>query len=106
AGDIPTQASQWRVLREGDRLLTPRSEGRAYPRDEPGRRRLHVALDPGHLAGEEQAPAAAGLERRLEDLRGVDVGVAVDHPEAHEVGLLEARDHVEHPLLLSPLELR
>ena len=38
--------------------------------------------------------------------RSVDVRVAVEHPEAHELGALEARQHPEDALLLADPELR
>ena len=38
--------------------------------------------------------------------RAVDVGVAVHHPEAHELGLLEARDQPKHARLVAPFDLR
>ena len=38
--------------------------------------------------------------------RAVDVRVAVHHPEPHELGLLEARNHPQHARLFAPLQLR
>ena len=58
-------------------------------------------------SGPRRTGPAASVSRSVGSsvARRVDVGVAVDHPEAHELGALEARDHPEHALLLAPLEL-
>ena len=50
--------------------------------------------------------AGPGLPRRRQHGRRVDVGVAVDHPQPHELGLLETRNQPEHAALIRPPELR
>ena len=49
---------------------------------------------------------APDLPRLGEHGRPVDVGVAVHHPEPHELGLLESRNQPQHARLLAPFELR
>ena len=88
------------------RLLPAHQRHRVQTGDESGGGRLHVALDAGHLAGDEQAGAAAGLPRRREHGRRVDVGVAVDRSEPHELGPLQTRNQPQHAPLFGPLELR
>src|SRR4029453_13206264 len=59
-----------------------------------------------HLSGEEQIVADAGLPGLTQDGRTVDIGVAVNHAETYEVGILQAGDQAQHAGLISPFDLR
>ncbi len=95
------------VVRGGTRRTSAARERCGIASGNQARRgRLDIALDAGDLAGEKQRRVAARLPRLVQHGRPVDVGVAVDHAEAHELGLLEPRDHPQHSRLLAPLQLR
>ena len=70
------------------------------------RRRLEIALDARDLPGEPHPRARLHPVVLVEMGRRVDEGVAVDLPEADEAGVLQARDHPQHALLLAPLHAR
>ena len=103
--DVAAERSESGILGQGHRLLAPRAQARPDARQETRGGRLHVSFDPRHLAREEEPRAPSRLESRLQAGRRVHVGVAVDHPVAHELGLLEAGNHAQDSLLLAPLEL-
>src|SRR5437660_4673109 len=46
----------------------------------------------------------ANLHGQIEDVRSIDVGIAVHHPESNELRVLQPGNHAEDPLLLAPLE--
>ena len=95
------------VVRGGDAGgLAERERGGVAARDQARGRRLHVALDAAHLAREEEVGARARLPRVAQHRRAVDVGVAMHHAEAHELGVLEPRDQPQHARLVAPLDLR
>ncbi len=68
-------------------------------------RGFHVALHPGDLPGQEEVRVGQKIEVGRQQARGVDKGVAVDGPQAHELGVFQARDEAEDPLLLPVLQL-
>src|SRR5260221_2962585 len=68
--------------------------------------RLHVTLDAGDLASEEEPLVALRLEGVVEMPRAVDEGIAVHRAEAGELRPLQAGDHAEDALLLRDLHLR
>ncbi len=86
--------------------LAHRLPSRVDAREQAGARRLHVALDARHLTGEEQVVPRTCLPCGLEHRGPVDVRVAVHHPEPHELGGRQSRDHPQHARLLAPLQLR
>ena len=88
------------------RRLARRERRRVQPGEQARRRRFDVALDAGHLAGEEQRRPRAHLPRLGEHGRAVHVGVAVHHAEADELGLLEPGNQPQHARLLAPFDLR
>jgi len=66
---------------------------------------FHVALHPGDLPRQKDPGAAPEIEVGRQNARRVDKGVAVDGAQAHEFGLLQARDEAKDPLLLPILQL-
>ena len=104
-GVIGQRADRRRAGRDR-RFLAKRERRSLASRDQPRRGGFDVALDAGHLPGEEQVGAHPRLPGLAQHGRRVHVGVAVDHPVARELGVLQARDHLEHARLLAPLHLR
>ncbi len=92
---VRERADGRRARQRRQRLAQDQRRGVAA-RQQPRGRRLDVALDAAHLPGEEQIRARARLPRLLQHGRAVDVGVAMHHPEAHELGLFETGDHPQH----------
>ena len=68
-------------------------------------RALDIALAAGDLAGEAQARHRLQAQRRVEELRRVEIGVAVKAAEARELGLLEPGNHPQDPGLLAVFQL-
>ena len=66
---------------------------------------FHVALHPGDLPRQKELRVGQEIEVGRQQARGVDEGVAVDGAQAHELGLLQARNEAEDPFLLSVLQL-
>ena len=64
-----------------------------------------VALHPGDLTGQKEVRVVQEIEVGRQQTRRVDEGVAVDGAQAHELGVLQARDEAEDPLLLPVLQL-
>ena len=91
--DVIGQRAERGRPRRRDGSLAEGQRGGVAAGDQAGRRRLDVAFDAGHLPGEKQVVAHPRLPRLAQDGRRVDVGVAMDHPEAHELGLLEPGNH-------------
>jgi len=61
-----------------------------------------IAFDAGQLAGEKQILAQPGLIGFLQAVRRIDVGVAVHDPVAHDLAVLQSRNHLQDALLLRP----
>src|SRR5262249_34881719 len=66
---------------------------------------LDIALDAGDLAGKAQSLHNPEAKPRVEQHRAVKEGVAVKPAQPGELGLLEAGNHAEDPLLLGVLQL-
>ena len=66
---------------------------------------LHIAFYAGHLA--RKADARIGFERvsRVQQARRIQKCVAVHDTVAHELGVFQRRNHGEHALLLTELEV-
>ena len=65
----------------------------------------HVALHPGDLPRQKNLGVVQKIEVGRQNTRRVDKGVAVDGAQAHEFGLLQARDEPEDPFLRPVLQL-
>src|SRR5690606_10318931 len=72
--------------------------------EEAGAEGFGVALDAGELAGKEEAAVVPGGEGGAQRGGAVEVCVPVDAAEAEELGIRQARDHGEDPLLLGNAE--
>ena len=90
---------------QGDGLLAKGEAGRIGSGQPAARHGGGIALGTGDLSCGKEPLAAAKLQGGVEQLGGFQEGVAVHHPEAHEFGLLQARDQPQHPLLLPPFEV-
>ena len=66
---------------------------------------FHVALHPGDLPRQKDLGVVQKIEVGRQNTRRVDEGVAVDGAQAHELGLLQARDQAKDPLLGPVLQL-
>ena len=104
--DVVRERAERRRSRQDAQRLTEHESSRVAARHQARRRRLDVALHAGDLAGEEEVVASPHLPRVAQDVRPVDVRVAVDHPEPHELGILESGNEPQDTSLLAPLHLR
>ena len=101
---VGQRAERGRARRHPDRLIERARRG-VPPGHQAGGRRLDVALDARNLPREEEIVTRLDLPRLAQHVRPVDVGVAVNHPEADELGVLEPRDEPQDARLLAPLHL-
>ena len=66
---------------------------------------LHIALKAGDLARKEHIGVRLQEQARVQHTGRIQKGIAVHDTVPHELGIFQARDHAEHPLLLAPLEV-
>ena len=105
ADDVVEQrAVGGRRRRQRDRFAQPLGGGEA-PGQKPDRRGFHIAFAAGDLPGKAQARHRREPKTRIEQLRRVEEGVAVQAAQARELGLLEPRDHAEDAALFAVLQL-
>ena len=90
--DVIGQRADGRRPRRTPSVSPSHERGGIASGDESRGRRFDVAFDAGNLSGEEQVVARPRLPRLAQHCRPVDVRVAMDHPEAHELRVLEAGD--------------
>src|SRR5512136_694283 len=100
-GDVLEQRADHGCVGRGKQLLLLSQTRGVYPSPEPGRDRLHIALDASELTGDEERVALPGLEGRLEAGRGIQERIAVNRAEAQELSMSQGRNHPEHSALLT-----
>ena len=72
---------------------------------QPDRGRLHIAFAAGDLPGEAQPRLGLEPQRLVEQLRRIEIGVAVQAAEPRELGLLQPRNGAEDARLLAVPQL-
>ena len=106
AGDVVARASRARSRAAAGAASSPAASAAAcMPGHQAGGDGFHVAFHARNLAGEEDLGPRAQLQRRGQQRRRVDVGIAMDLPEAQELGVLEAGNQAQDARLLAELQV-
>src|SRR5690606_15754355 len=88
ARDMREQRAQRRRLRRRREFPAKSGRGGETAGEQPDRRRFHIALHAGHLAGEADIGPRSEAKLPVEQARAVDEGVAVKTAETREFGVL------------------
>ena len=88
-------------------IARPMHERGGVPaRHQTRRRRLDVPSTPEICPAKNRSSRSLHLPGLAQDGRAVDVGVAMNHAETHELGVLEPGNQLEYARLLAPFHLR
>ena len=105
AGDMGEQRAMCGGRRGRCIALAAPLRSREPAGEQADRRRFHIAFAAGDLAGEAQSRIGAQPQALVEQLWGVEEGIAMQPAEACELGLFQARNGAEDSDLLAVLEL-
>ena len=105
AGDVGEQRAVRRGRRRRHEQLAEPLGGGEAAGEQPDRGGFHIALAAGDLAGKAQPRLGLEPQRRVEQLRRIEEGVAVQAAEPRELGPLQARNGAEDARLLAVLQL-
>src|SRR5262249_42342775 len=105
AGDVIEQRAVRRGWRRRRQDLAASFGGGETPRQQTDRSRFNIALAAGDLAGETQPRHGVETQSRVEKLRRVEEGVAVQPSEPRKLGPVETGDAAEDTGLLAVPEL-
>ena len=93
--------------RRGNRPAGRAQSGRRSAGDQTRRRGLDIALRrPTPVRRKNRSGRLRVCHVSSSTVGAVDVRVAMDHPEAHELGRFKAGNHPQHARLFAPLQLR
>src|SRR5688572_502282 len=105
SGDVVEKGAERRRRRQvPDRLPEALGRGPA-PGHQTDGSALDIALAAGDLASEAKARHRPEAQRRVEELRRIEIGVSVQAAEARELGPLEPRNAPEDTSLLGVFQL-
>src|SRR5271157_1157382 len=104
ARDVMAQRAQGGLPEQRAQLLAGGQRGRVHPGHQTGGDGFHVSFHARDLAGEEDPRLRPQLQGGPEQ-RGVDVRIAMNLPEAQELGVFEARDQAQDAGLLAEFQV-
>src|SRR5579871_3187327 len=105
AGDVVEQRAMRRGRRRQQRYLAEPFRGGKTAGQKSDRRRFHIALAAGDLAGKAQPRRRFEPQGGIEQLRRIEKRVAMQAAQPRELGIGEARDGAENAHLLAVLQL-
>ena len=104
-GQVLHQRTAHGIHRRGGQLFAFQPGIQAAGRQQAAGSAFHIALKAGDLARKEHIGVLFQAQLGAEHPGRIEEGVAVHDAIPHELSVLKARDHAEHPLLLAPLEV-
>ena len=94
-----------RFFREDDTFLSVRHSGGIEASQQAAGGTLDIAFHSGHLASEEQIIAFLALIGGAQYFWRVKERIPVHNTVTHDFSIFQSRDHLQDPLLLSPLQV-